>query len=758
MSGVGILGWIAIPPAAVEQALIDLIDVLPSFLDAAWQLLYDAFALWAFTLLVAAVLRRRTVIARDMILASGLALVLSLVLARLVDGAWPELWRSLDADAPPQFPSLRVAIASAAIFTASPHLSRPTRRLGRYLAVLGGMSVALLGAATPTGALVGMLVGVLAAAAVHLALGSCGGRPGLTEVATALDELGLHVSGIRIGERQPAGAFLVHAVDADGTTLVVKVYGRDAYDTQIVARLWRATWYRQAGAPLTLSRLQQAEHEAFLSLLARQAGVVTQEVVTAGATGDGDALLVLRIGGESLADLEPDEITDGMLRELWRSVRLLHDGDIAHGQIGPFNAMVDGESVALVDLSAATVAPTEKQRRTDDAQAIVTSVVTAGLERGLALSHAALGRDGLAAALPYVQMPAMPRALRARVRQAQIDLDDLRARAAEAGDVSPPELEKLRRVTWGSVLQMGLLFLAFSALISGISGLDIDEIRDELAEADWWWAAAGALLAQTPRVAQAVATLGACPLPLPLGPVYGLQLAISYVNLAIPSSAARIAVNVRFFQRQGVPSGSALAIGAVDGFSGFIVQAIILVSMLLFSNASLDLQLDPATSGGPGRLLVLMIVLVVIGVAVVLTVPRLRRAVLSRAAELGREAWHVIRGLRSPRRVGMLFGGNLASELLFALSLGAFARMLGYSVPLGELLLINVSVSLLAGLMPIPGGIGVSEGGLTVGLAAAGVPTSAAFAIAIMYRLASFYLPPVWGWFAFRWLQRNKYL
>jgi uncharacterized membrane protein YbhN (UPF0104 family) len=28
----------------------------------------------------------------------------------------------------------------------------------------------------------------------------------------------------------------------------------------------------------------------------------------------------------------------------------------------------------------------------------------------------------------------------------------------------------------------------------------------------------------------------------------------------------------------------------------------------------------------------------------------------------------------------------------------------------------------------------------------------------ILYRLATFYLPPIWGFFAFRWLEKNKYL
>ena len=96
--------------------------------------------------------------------------------------------------------------------------------------------------------------------------------------------------------------------------------------------------------------------------------------------------------------------------------------------------------------------------------------------------------------------------------------------------------------------------------------------------------------------------------------------------------------------------------------------------------------------------------------------------------------------------------------MLFAAALGAFVAALGYPVSLTELILINVSVSLLAGVLPIPGGIGVVEGGLTFGLVRAGVPEDTAFAAVIMYRLATFYLPPIWGFFALGWLERNKHL
>jgi glycosyltransferase 2 family protein len=750
------ISFAASPQPGFTSALVDLLNSVPDFLDALWQVLTDLFVLFAIVVILAAAMRRRGSVLRDLLLSIVVAVAVWLVVGRIVQGSWPELWNGLQAvEPPPWYPAPRVAVPGAVVLTASPHLTVPIRRIGRWLLLLTMLSLTVLGAARPLDAGAGALVAVSSAAIIHLAFGSSGGRPGLPLVEAALGQLGVRISALDAAGRQQAGSFLVNAVDEHGDALVVKVFGRDAHDAALVSTLWRTVWYREAGSPLRLGRLQQVEHEAFVTLLARQGGVPTDTVVTAGATVEDDAVLVLRRTGRALTD---DDLADPTLTaRIWALVALLHAHGIAHQQIDEQHLLADGPDLALVDFGGASVAASETQRRTDEVQAFVTSMLLVGEQAALAGASAALGDDGLTAMLPFVQPSALTPYQRRTVRERDIDLDKLRTDAAAAAEITLPELQRLRRITLGTIVRVVLPALAVVFLISGLAGLDFEELAEALRDATWWLVVVGAIIAQLTRVAQAFATMGAAPVPLAMGPTYALQLAISYVNLAIPTSAARIAVNIRFFQRHGVPPGAAVATGALDGFSGFIIQAILLVVLLLFSGVSLNLDVDSAADSA-ARILVVVVVIAVAALVLLAVVPTWRRFVLGWAKRLGAEGFGAIRGLQSPRRLALLFGGNLANEMLFALALATFVRALGGEVSLGEVLLINICVSLLSGLIPVPGGIGVAEGGLTFGLVQAGVPQEVAFAAVMIYRLWTFYLPPIWGYFALRWLEKNKHL
>jgi len=116
------------------------------------------------------------------------------------------------------------------------------------------------------------------------------------------------------------------------------------------------------------------------------------------------------------------------------------------------------------------------------------------------------------------------------------------------------------------------------------------------------------------------------------------------------------------------------------------------------------------------------------------------------------------RDLRSPTRVVRLLLANLAAEVLLASTLGLVLVSLGSSMSLATLLVVNVGVTFFAALIPVPGGIGITEGALVVGLTAAGLDQATAFAAAICYRLCTYYLPPIGGWFAMRRLEKTGLL
>jgi hypothetical protein len=65
--------------------------------------------------------------------------------------------------------------------------------------------------------------------------------------------------------------------------------------------------------------------------------------------------------------------------------------------------------------------------------------------------------------------------------------------------------------------------------------------------------------------------------------------AVKFVNLSVPSAAGKLALTVRFLQRQRVDRSVALSQGALDGLAGLVVQAAVLVVTLPL----IDIRVDP---------------------------------------------------------------------------------------------------------------------------------------------------------------------
>jgi len=310
-------------------------------------------------------------------------------------------------------------------------------------------------------------------------------------------------------------------------------------------------------------------------------------------------------------------------------------------------------------------------------------------------------------------------------------------------------------------------------MIAAVSQVGLQALVDDFKNADWWWLAGALAVSPTIQLAQAVSTMGASAQPVRFGPVAMLQYAIQFIALAVPSSAARVALEVRFFECNGADAGAAISIGAIDSVCGFVVQMVLILVITLSGLVNLDLSSarssssssSSSSSGGGHPIVILLAVVLVLAGIVALAVPRYRamvaeaipryRASLRAQASASAAA---LRVLRSPSKLTMIFSGNLVAQLLQAIVLGLCLHAFGYRASLAGLILVNTFVSLFAGFMPVPGGMGVAEAGYTAGLVALGIPNSAAMSTAIAFRLVTFYVPPIWGSLATRWLRRHSYV
>jgi uncharacterized membrane protein YbhN (UPF0104 family)/tRNA A-37 threonylcarbamoyl transferase component Bud32 len=751
-----VIGLSAVVASSAPEDDKDVAQALTTVLgwaEVLWRAAFIGVLALAIVIVVAVLLRRRWDLARDLLVAAVLVFGAAALLGRVVMSDW----FPLEAHILSQwgYPEFRLAAATAAIVVVGPDLVRPVRVLATWLVPLAALGAVVVGAALPTGVLGALALGIGAGALVRLVFGTAEGFPLSGDVRRALGTLGVEVADLRPSERQRRGAVEYVGQDGRGSQLKVRMLGRDAQDTQRLARRWRSLAYRDPPRTVADGRLEQVEHEALATLMAAQAGVRVPQVVTAALGPDGDAFVVTRQPDiEPLESFSPDEVSDETLLALWEQAARLHMAGISHGRLNASNVLVLDDGPMLVDLSAATLGAPQSALDMDVAELLVASTVLVGPERTLRKAIAAGWGDAVGRVLPYLQRAALTPHLRDLARSHEIGLKDLRAAAAEATGQEEPDLVPLHRVQPKDILMTAALAFAAYLLISQLADIGFRTIVDQLADAEPAWLIVGLLVAQSALIACGVSVRGAVAAPLALLPCVVLQSAIKFINLTVPSSAGRIGMNIRFLQRMGAPTPEAVAAGAIDDASETIVQISLFLVAIPF--VSVEVETSQFSSGGPDtRLLVALGTVLVISAALILKVPKLRDRVLPPIRSALSSLWSVIRD-RGKRLE--LFGGNVASELLYALALGATCLAYGVNLNLAQLVFVNTSASVLSSLVPVPGGIGAAEASLAAGLIAMGVDESAAFAIAITQRLWTFYLPPIWGYASLQWLTRKGYV
>ena len=606
----------------VDQAIVQVIHPPPRSITWLVTVVYQAGSYGVAIVLVAlALIARRWEIARDIALSAAGTAAVSGILVALLGSRGGRPSGIVIQGYYLSFPVLQVALFMAVATAALPYLARSVQRLIEIFIALVALASAVGGHGLPVNVLGSLAIGWGVTAVVRLTFGSPLGLPSAGDVGLLLAELGIRASNVHPVSRQVWGVAKYEATemreaDSPGQRIAIEVYGRDAADARLLTKAGRFVLYRDSGPSLMVTRLQQVEHEAYLTMRAGHAGAAVPEIIEAGTAGPSrDALVVYRLpAGTALSEAGTADISDVTLDDLYRQLLTLRRARIAHGAISGDALLVDStaETIVVSDFRNATASASPDQLDRDLAGAIAATAVAVGAERAAGAAARSLTPQMLEGALRHLHRPALDPLLARSLRGQRGLLEDVRQRAARAKSIDVPKLVEPRRVSWPTLIMLIGTLIGGWALIGVL--IDVSQSFDTVIGADWLWVIVAFVLSQLAYVASAVEGIGSVAGPLPFGRAVAVEVANAFSALA-GGTAAVFATRVRFYQQQGYDATVALSSGAIMTTVSWIATTVLFLCSLPFARGSIDLEATPQSGGNSKLVWIILAVVVLVALA-----------------------------------------------------------------------------------------------------------------------------------------------
>ncbi len=315
-----------------------------------------------------------------------------------------------------------VAALTAAITAATPWLSRRWQRVS-WAALTFLIIVRLtLGSNLPAELVLALSIGVAVGSGILFVVGSPNRQPSGEEIVATLRRSGVDVARLDAAQVDARGSTPYFVETVDGSRVFVKTLSTDERSADLLFHLYRQFRFKNIGDEPAFSSLRRAvEHEALLSYSASAAGVRTPPLVAVGLIGEREYSMLLAyqgIDGRSLDSIGADELTDGILTEIWEQVVILRDHGIAHRDLRLANVFLDDEEVAwIIDFGFSELAASELLLNNDVAELIASSALLVGPERAVRCAVGVLGSDVVAGASGRIQPQALSGATKTELNE-----------------------------------------------------------------------------------------------------------------------------------------------------------------------------------------------------------------------------------------------------------------------------------------------------------------------------------------------------
>jgi glycosyltransferase 2 family protein len=234
--------------------------------------------------------------------------------------------------------------------------------------------------------------------------------------------------------------------------------------------------------------------------------------------------------------------------------------------------------------------------------------------------------------------------------------------------------------------------------------------------------------------------------PVPFRSILLVQAATALTARVVPVGIGTMGLNAIFLRKQGHTLSESLAAVATNNGLGIIGHTV----LLLIVAATAPLPTMPETNLGWQAISWAAF----IAAALVLLITW-SDWLWHKVTDLLLSVVQAIGGYRQNfRDVLLAFAASMCLSIVYALVLTAVCQAVGVILPFNQILVVY-SISLLAGtITPTPGGLVGVEAGMIAGFVAYGIPADTAVAIALLYRLITYWLPILPGYVAFRKVQR----
>jgi undecaprenyl-diphosphatase len=735
-------------PDAIADGLVGLVQLIATLLP----FVLAGFMLWRREFLELLILAG----------AAGLAALVMSLLSNVVEDSVPIDELPFDGVNSwfigSQYPSATYLAALTAVHVAaSPWLSRSWRVTGWVFIVAVLFARALTATEVPLRGFMVVAIGVASGSFALVLIGAPRRRVNTEAVVETLAGVGVHLEGVA-PLREDEGDPLYTARGADGRPFAVKVLGRDQRDADLLLSGWRAISVKGLGDSGAIrSPLRAVQREALALGLFETAGARTPTPVAVVTTPDEAAVLAMAdVHGTLLAELDADGVGDGALRDVWKQVAALQDRRLAHRSLNANNLLVDGDTITLLNLRRADLQATDEILGADVAELLVATALVVGPDRALAVAADVLDADTLARGVPLVQAAVFTRPTRSRLDELDDDgkelLQQLRDGASDRAGIEKVELAEVQRITIGGIVSLvGAAVLVYYVLSLAS---DWDEIWDAFSRADLIYVIPILMMATATYLTGALSMLGAVPIDLRFGRTTAVMFGQSYLNRFTPANAGGMAMRIRYLQLEGLDGAvAATSIGLTSAASG-IAQGLMILIFFLWGGASDRFSDFEFPDIGTIVLIILIVGFIASGVLLSTWGRKTLRPWLRRIYGKVREMLAEI--AKNPRKMSQLFGGailgKLANITAFYLSTQAFGVDISYAKA-GALYMVATTIG---SAVPTPGGVGGVDAALTAALLGFGIDNATAAAVVLLFRILTFWLPTLPGYFFLQYCQRHK--